>query len=67
MKAVKAKKHAKMRKPQVKAMEGMQIVQLEKPVSDSESTGGMLDTRNIYQVCFCYSLATVNFHFAFFG
>ncbi|RZB99370.1 uncharacterized protein LOC114423198 [Glycine soja] len=49
VKAVKAKKHAKMRKPQVKAMEGMQIVQLEKPVSDSESTGGMLDTRNIYQ------------------
>ena len=53
MKAVKAKKHAKMRKPQVKAMEGMQIVQLEKAVSDSE-TGGMLDTGNIYQVCFCH-------------
>ncbi|KAG4921268.1 hypothetical protein GLYMA_18G133300v4 [Glycine max] len=48
VKAVKAKKHAKMRKPQVKAMEGMQIVQLEKAVSDSE-TGGMLDTGNIYQ------------------
>lgn len=49
VKAVKAKKRAKMRKPQVKkTVEGMQIVHLEKEDSDGES-GGMLDTRNMYQ------------------
>lgn len=64
MKAVKAKKHAKMRKPQVKkTVEGMQIVHLEKEDSDGDS-GGMLDTRNMYQVCFCYTSARVFFIFA---
>ncbi|XP_029127962.1 uncharacterized protein LOC109799693 [Cajanus cajan] len=48
VKAVKAKKHAKMRKPQVKTVESMQIERLEKESSDSE-TGGMFDTGNIYQ------------------
>ena len=49
MKALKAKKHAKMNKPHVKTVESMQIMQLEKASSDGE-TGGMLDTGNIYQV-----------------
>ncbi|XP_027346650.1 uncharacterized protein LOC113858287 [Abrus precatorius] len=48
MKALKAKKNAKMRKPQANAVEAMQIVHLEKASSDSEN-GGMLDSGNIYQ------------------
>ncbi|CAJ1940037.1 unnamed protein product [Sphenostylis stenocarpa] len=48
VKALKAKKHAKMKKSQVNTVESMQIVQLEKASPDGE-TGGMLDTGNIYQ------------------
>ncbi|ESW25663.1 hypothetical protein PHAVU_003G054700 [Phaseolus vulgaris] len=48
VKALKAKKHAKMNKPRVKTVESMQIMQLEKASSDGE-TGGMLDTGNTYQ------------------
>ncbi|WVZ23403.1 hypothetical protein V8G54_001947 [Vigna mungo] len=48
VKALKAKKHAKMKKPHGKTVDIMQIMQLEKASSDGE-TGGMLDTGNIYQ------------------
>lgn len=57
MKALKAKKHAMMRKQQGKTvMEDMQMVHLEKESSACE-IGGMLDTGKIYQVCqFCCSI-----------
>ncbi|XP_047170254.1 uncharacterized protein LOC124838641 [Vigna umbellata] len=48
VKALKAKKHAKMKKPHGKTADSMQIMQLEKASSDGD-TGGMLDTGNIYQ------------------
>ncbi|KAK7362000.1 hypothetical protein VNO77_04097 [Canavalia gladiata] len=48
VKALKAKKHAKMRKPKGNAVEAMQIVQMEKASSDSE-TGEMSDNGSVYQ------------------
>ncbi|KAK7317584.1 hypothetical protein RJT34_01946 [Clitoria ternatea] len=49
VKALKAKKLAKMRKPQVKREEIMQIVHLEKVASSDSESGGMLDTGSMYQ------------------
>ena len=57
---LRARKHAKMRKPQARTTEMMQTVQLEKP-SSVRDTGGNLDTGNTYQVYLSYSSSTVIF------